>query len=563
MAYFEQVKFYVRYFFWQWGNSRYFDIFLHVGWQALLGLVAPLLGLWGMWHQFRREKRSFVLIFVAFLVASLGLITYLNLKYSPSDPRPQLKFREVRERDYFYAFSFVFYTIFVGVGAYAFLRWVGDWLHRLQAASHKPQAPESGLKLEAWSLRLVSGALVAFGFVPMFLNYSEVTRHGDWIPAEYGYNMLVSCPGEHAVLFTNGDNDTFPLWFMQTVPSRVANYDPDFGKNVAVANLSLLNTNWYCKQLKRWGAPISFTESQIDRLPEGFIGENNRTILLKDVMMRDILATSAGIKLRWPQDYACTPDEFRAKVFTASYKPRTPVYYATTVSRGNLQDVEPNLRLEGLVNRVVPEQGKNQVDVEGTRHLLYDVYVMKSMLDPKVQKDDNTRGMLINYAASYLALASEYEKAGQNLDAQEAVERALAFDLDEDRKIPLFYHASMFATINGQYDQALAYLDSIESQGIRDPELSLRRGYAYEGKGDFAHAESAYRAAVAADSTQPDPLQALCRLYVDEVHDTAKARILLQQWLQRAPKDTVATKMLQARSPSRVREVQSGSKWIE
>jgi tetratricopeptide (TPR) repeat protein len=481
---------------------------------------------------------------VAFLVASLGLITYLNLKYSPSDPRPHLQFREVRERDYFYAFSFVFYTIFVGVGAYAFLRWVGDWFHHLQAAGHKPQAPESGLKLEAWSLRLVSGALVAFGFVPMLLNFPEVTRHGDWIPAEYGYNMLVSCPGEHAVLFTNGDNDTFPLWFMQAVPSRVSNYDPKFGKNVAVANLSLLNTNWYCKQLKRWGAPISFTESQIDKLPEGFIGEDNRTILLKDIVMRDILATSAGVKLNWPSDYGCTPEEFRAKVFTVSYNPRTPVYYATTVSRNNLEDVGSNLRLEGLVNRVVPEQGADQVDVERTRHLLYDVYVMKSMLDPKVPKDENTRGLLINYAASYLALASEYQKADQNLDAQEVIEKALSFDLESDRKVPLFYHASLFAMLNEQYDKSIAYLDSIEVRGYHDPELSLRRGYALEAKGDFAKAESAYGAAMAAAPTQPDPLQALCRLYLDDMHDTSKARVLLQQWLQRAPKDSVASKLL-------------------
>jgi tetratricopeptide (TPR) repeat protein len=527
VAYFEQVKFYVRYFFWQWGNARFFDIFLHVGWQALLGLIPPLLGLWGMWHQFKREKRSFVLIFVAFLVASVGLITYLNLKYSPSDPRPMLKFREVRERDYFYAFSFVFYTIFVGVGAYAFLRWFADWV--------------KSRKLPVYA---VSGALLAFGFVPMLLNYAEVTRHGDWIPAEYGYNMLVSCPGEHAVVFTNGDNDTFPLWFMQTVPSRIAKYDPTFGKNVAVANLSLLNTNWYCKQLKRWGAPISFTESQIDKLPQGFVGKNNRTFLLKDIMMRDIIATSAGIKLNWPNDYACTPEEFRAKVFTAGYRPRTPVYFATTVSRDNLEDVEPNLRLEGLVNRVVPEQDLNQVDAEKTRHLLYDVYVMKSMLDPKVQKDENTRGLLINYAASYLALASEYQKANRNRDAQEVLEKALSFDLDRDRKIPLFYHASVFAMLNGQYDKALSYLDSIEGRGFKDPELSLRRGYAYQGKGDFAKAESAYREAIAEDPSQPDPLQALYRLYLDDMHDTNQARSLLQQWLKRAPSDSIATRML-------------------
>jgi tetratricopeptide (TPR) repeat protein len=527
VAYFEQVKFYVRYFFWQWGNARFFDIFLHVGWQALLGLIPPFLGLWGMWHQFKREKRSFVLIFVAFLVASVGLITYLNLKYSPSDPRPMLKFREVRERDYFYAFSFVFYTIFVGVGAYAFLRWFADWV--------------KSRKLPVYAM---SGALLLFGFVPMLWNYPEVTRRGDWIPAEYGYNMLVSCPGEHAVVFTNGDNDTFPLWFMQTVPSRIAKYDPTFGKNVAVANLSLLNTNWYCKQLKRWGAPISFTESQIDKLPQGFVGKNNRTFLLKDIMMRDIIATSAGIKLNWPTDYACTPEEFRAKVFTASYNPRTPVYYATTVSRDNLEDVEPNLRLEGLVNRVVPEQGLNQVDMEKTRRLLYDVYVMKSMLDPRVQKDENTRGLLINYAASYLALAGEYQKADRNREAQDVLEKALSFDLDKDRKIPLLYHASVFAMLNGEYDKALGYLDSIEARGFKDPELSLRRGYAYQGKGDFAQAEVAYREAIAEDPSQPDPLQALYRLYLEDMHDTVKARLLLQQWLQRTPSDTTATKML-------------------
>ncbi len=260
--------------------------------------------------------------------------------------------------------------------------------------------------------------------------------------------------------------------------------------------------------------------------------------------MRDILATSAGVKLNWPNDYGCTPEEFRAKVFTAGYHPRTPVYYATTVSHDNLEDVGTNLRLEGLVNRVVPEQSADQVDVERTRHLLYDVYVMKSMLDPKVPKDENTRGLLINYAASYLALASEYQKANQNLDAQEVIEKALSFDIESDRKVPLFYHASLFAMLNEQYDKSIAYLDSIESRGYSDPELSLRRGYALEAKGDFAKAESAYRAAMAADPTQPDPLQALCRLYLDDMHDTSKARVLLQQWLQSAPRDTVASRLL-------------------
>jgi len=538
-AYYEQVKFYVRYFFWQWGNPRFFDIFLNISWQALFGLVAPLLGLWGMWHQFRKEKRSFTLILVAFLVASIGLVTYLNLKYSPSDPRHgdpaqgKLGYLEVRERDYFFAFSFVFYAIFVGVGAYAFLRWFADKCMRRSTSTSTSTLPY-----------VMSGALLAVGFVPMLLNYKSVTRRGDWIPAEYGYNMLVSCPGERAVVFTNGDNDTFPLWFIQAVPSRVSGYDPNFGKNVAVANLSLLNTNWYCKQLKRWGAPISFTESQLDRLPQGFVGKDNRTYLLKDVMMRDIIATSAGVKLKWPDDYGCTPEEFRAKVFTPNYTPRTPVYYATTVSRDNLEDVGQHLRLEGLVDRVVREDAPDQVDIGRTRHYLYDVYVMKSMLDPRVEKDENTRGLLINYAASYLGLASEYQKANRNSEALEVIEKAMSFDLEPARRAPLYFHASMFAMLLGQYAKSIAYLDSIEAKGYQDPELSLRRAYAYQAMGDFAHAEAAYHAAIAGDPTRSEPIQALVRMYLDDVHDTGQARAVMQQWLKRAPADSAASKLL-------------------
>jgi tetratricopeptide (TPR) repeat protein len=279
-------------------------------------------------------------------------------------------------------------------------------------------------------------------------------------------------------------------------------------------------------------------------LPQGFQGRDGRTFLLKDIMIRDIVATAAGVKLKWPDDYGSTSEEYMAKVFGPGYQPRTPVYFATTVSRDNLQDVEPYLRLEGLVNRVVPEKGQNQVDVERTRHLLYDVYVMKSMMDPKVEKDENTKGLLINYAASYLALAGEYQKAGRNKDGEEVLAAALKFDLDTDRKLPLFYHASVFATLAGDYDKALEYLDSVQSRGLTDPELSLRRGIALQGKGDFVKAEEVYRQSLLQDPSRSEPVQALERLYLEDMHDTNKAKAVLEDWLRRNPADTMATKML-------------------
>ncbi len=531
IAYFEQIKFYLRYFFWQWGGERFFDIFLGVKWQAVFGMVPPLLGLWGIWHHYRNEKKSFVLIFAALLVASLGLITYLNLKHSPSDPRAHLRFREVRERDYFYAFSFVFYTIFIGVGVHAFLRWTIE-----------------SLKLKKALVWVLAGATVAYGFVPMFINYDGVTRRHNWIPAEYGYNMLVSCTGEKAVIFTNGDNDTFPLWFMQTVPSRVADLDPNFGKNVGVANLSLLNTNWYCKQLKVWGAPISFSVEEIDRLPQGFVGDNGRTFLLKDIMMRDIVATAGGVKLKWPQDYGCSSEEYIAKVFGSGYKPRTPVYFATTVSTDNLGDYKGYLKLEGLVNRVVPTYGTNQVNAELTYDLLFNVYKMNAMLDPRVRKDENTRGLLINYAASYLALATEYNRLGRSQEAQTVLTKAMDFNLDDQRRVPLFYHLSIFAMLNQDYEHALAYIDSIQALGFDDPELMLRRGLAYQAMGDPVRAEAAYQEAVAASPNRPEPVQALYKFYLEEVFDTVRAKRVIESWLKRAPSDSVAHRLLRSLS---------------
>lgn len=526
-AYFEQIKYYVRYFLWQWAGEQNLDIFYRVRFPALLGIIPPFLGFWGMWHHYKRDKKSFVLVGLCFLIASIGLLTYLNLKYSTSDPRPHLRYKEVRERDYFFAFSFVFFTIFIGLGINALLNYV---------------VPK--LKFKKIAALGVSALTILLAIASMFFNYPNVSRRYNWIPAEYGYNMLISCEGEKVVLFTNGDNDTFPLWFMQEVPSKVTGFDPNFGKNVAVANLSLLNTQWYCKQLKRWGAPVSFSEAEIDRLPQGFVGKRGRTFLLKDIMIRDIVATAGGVKLKWPDDYQSTAQEFMTKVF-ANYKPQRNVYFATTVSRDNLVDVLPYLRLQGLVNVVVPDSGSDQVDVAKTEYLLENVYVTSSMLDKRVYKDENTRGLFINYAATAVALGLEYQKRGQMEKASAIIDKALQFDIDPTRKSALFFQASLFSLMSGNYQKSLVYLDSIEITGVKDPEISLRRGWAYERLGEIEKAERAYREAMVLAPNRPEPVQTLYNLYLNQMQDKEKAKGVLADWLRRNPGDTTAKKMLQ------------------
>ncbi|MCX7756869.1 MAG: DUF2723 domain-containing protein [candidate division WOR-3 bacterium] len=529
VAYFEQLKFYLRYFLWQWGGERYFDIFLGIRWPAIFGIIPVILGGYGIVEHYKKDRKSWWLIFLCFLVASVGLVTYLNLKYSPSDPRPHLKFREVRERDYFFAFSYVFYTIFIGLGTFAFLKWLF-----------------TNFRLNQIGRLAFCGLSIILMFLPIAFNYSSVSRRGNWIPAEYGYNMLVSCEGEKAIIFTNGDNDTFPLWFVQFVPNRPAGYDPNFGKNIAVANLSLLNTNWFIKQLKKWGAPISFSLEEIDRLPQGLIGAGRRTFLLKDIMIRDILATNSGIKLKWPEDYVSPASDFMAKVMDNYKEGVMPVYFATTVDRAeNLKDVEPYLRLEGLVNRVTNVKSLGQVNVARTQEL-FDKYKMESMMDPKVIKDDNTRGLFLNYIASFAALAQEYQKMGRMDLAIKTLERTLGFDIDPDKKAPIYYNLSVFAMLNQDYKLAHAYLDSIERMGIKDdPELLIRRGWIYQSQNDFKSAEDAYLKARQIAPNQAEPVQSLVSLYTEYLHDTTKAIRTLQEWLRINPRDNNARKMLE------------------
>ncbi|MBS4015794.1 MAG: DUF2723 domain-containing protein [Candidatus Latescibacteria bacterium] len=533
-GYFEQLKFYIRYFLWQWGSASNFDIFYRIGWQAIIGIIPVILGFFGMFTHFRRDKKSWWLVFLCFLIASVGLITYLNLKYSPSDPRSHLRFREVRERDYFYAFSYVFFTIFIGVGVFSFLNWI---------------VPK--LKLKRLYTIGVSVLCVIVMVVPIFFNYKGVTRRNNWIPAEYGYNMLVSCRGDKAILFTNGDNDTFPLWFVQEVPNRPSNYDPTFGKNIAVANLSLLNTTWYVKQLKEWGAPISFSLAEIDRLPQGLRGAGNRIFLLKDIMIRDIIATNAGIKLKWPDEYISPAKDFMTKVLDNYKEGMIAVYFATTVDRGeNLADVEPYLRLEGLVNRVTSVNSPNQVDVARTQEL-FDMYKMNSMKDKNVVKDDNTRGLFMNYIASYAALSQEYQRMGRLDMAISTLKRTLAFDIDPTRKVPIYYNLSVYALLGQDYDNAIAYLDSVDALGYQDPDLLVRRGWIYQSQGNYPMAEQAYQNAREMAPNRPEAIQSLVSLYTENMNDTSKAIAILQDWLRRNPRDNNAQQMLQSLQPRR------------
>lgn len=177
-------------------------------------LLPLLLGLAGLVFQLNRDIRNWWIVMLLFVLTGLAIVIYLN-QY-PNQPR---------ERDYAYAGSFYAFAIWIGIGVL--------WIYELFS------------RLVNRSVAAISAALVCMLAVPAVMaseNWHDHDRSGRYLTTDVASNYLNSCaPG--AILFTNGDNDTFPLWYAQEVEG--------IRTDVRVCNLMLLNTDWYIDQMKR------------------------------------------------------------------------------------------------------------------------------------------------------------------------------------------------------------------------------------------------------------------------------------------------------------------------
>ena len=211
---------YVVYFTWQWAKG------VGVWLQVPVTLIFLGLGLRGAYAQRRADRPAWWLLFMLFLVTGLGLVVYMNFR--PGFGRwfnyyPQAANHEVRERDYFFVVSFIIWGIWAGMGI-ALL--VGS------------------LMRQTARLRRLAPAAFMLAAVPLALNWSTASRrHGPdaRLAADFAYDMLNTAP-PYGILFTYGDNDTFPLWWAQEVEG--------IRQDVTVVCLALANTDWYMRQLR-------------------------------------------------------------------------------------------------------------------------------------------------------------------------------------------------------------------------------------------------------------------------------------------------------------------------
>jgi transmembrane protein TMEM260 (protein O-mannosyltransferase) len=231
-----QVDMWWFYFKWQWFRDPQLQ---HQVAQGVLGGLFLVLGLFGAWVHFQRDRRSFWYFGMYMLTVTLILIYYLNFKYGASQS-PELGdsvAREVRDRDYFFLWSFSPWGVWAALG----LMYIWENLAALFGTTEIRYARETVILPTRQNL-LYTTPILLIGIIPFFTNLHTAPRRGQTYTRDFAHDLLDSVE-PYGVLVTVGDNDTFPLWYAQEVEG--------IRKDVVVANTSLLNTDWYTRQLIR------------------------------------------------------------------------------------------------------------------------------------------------------------------------------------------------------------------------------------------------------------------------------------------------------------------------
>jgi len=410
-------------------------------------LLPLLIGMAGIFWQYRKDRKGFVLVLTFFLMTGLAIILYLN--QSPNQPR---------ERDYAYAGSFYAFSIWIGAGFMLFYEFMQKYLkNRLPA-------------VVTFLILLVAGpALLAKE------NWDDHDRSGRYTARDIGANYLESC-APNSILFTYGDNDSFPLWYVQDVE--------DIRTDVRVANLSYLQAGWYIEMMRQKAfksdplpfslGPEKYREGVRNQLPVNsriekpvniseivrFAGNDDRKYqidlsgrndfvnylptnqLLIEVDSSVVL--SNGTVKEYFRDRLLSPmiweftgsdafkDDLAIMDILATGKWSRPVYFSTTVPSSQYNGLEKFFVQEGMAYRIVPvKTGENE---EGDFGIIDPVVMYDNMMnkfkwgnagDPSVYLDENNRRMFSNFRRLFGNLGRELLSTGDTLKAVEVARRGL------------------------------------------------------------------------------------------------------------------------------------------
>ncbi|MFA6676792.1 MAG: DUF2723 domain-containing protein [Bacteroidales bacterium] len=195
-----------------------------------------ILGLIGLFFQLNTDNKNWWITFLLFFFTGFAVVLYLN--------QPPL---QVRERDYAYAGSFYAFSIWVGLGVLSIINFVEKKVLK-------------GKEMPAMLACIIGAVTLLIPIQMVGQNWNDHDRSGRYTCRDLAYNYFASCD-KNAILITQGDNDTFPLWYLQ----EVEEIRPD----IRIMNTSLMGTDWYLDQMKckiNQSDPIPFTLPRKDYL---------------------------------------------------------------------------------------------------------------------------------------------------------------------------------------------------------------------------------------------------------------------------------------------------------
>ena len=431
-----------------------------------------LLGLIGLiWH-FRRHNQDAWVVMLFFLFTGIINLVYLN--------QPPL---EPRERDYSLVGSFYAFAIWIGLGVVA----------TVELLRKKMNERNSGIL-----------ASVVWLIVPFLMakdGWDDHNRSKRKTSRDFATNYLNSC-APNAIIFTNGDNDTFPLWYVQDVEG--------VRTDVRVVNLSLLNTDWYINQMKAKAyesdpVPFSLTDDKYmagnrDYVPfiekKELSGFQNLRDIMNFIASEDPMAKvrtqggseinySPSKKFRIPVDRdlvlknGTVPKYMASKVLPeidfaldksyvlknelmildllATNNWKRPIYFAITVGSESYMNLEEYFQLEGLAYRLVPlKGGEDDLGQRGRveTSIMYDNMMNKfkwgNMPDPDVYLDENNLRMTMNFRNNFARLADALLQEGKRDSAIAALDRCV--EVMPDANVP--YNIFMIRIIENYYKAA-------------------------------------------------------------------------------------------------------------
>jgi tetratricopeptide (TPR) repeat protein len=478
---------YQRMGFWRFFQEQY-------GFNDSRFIIALVLGLFGIWETIRRRPTIGLPLLILIIICSVGLVLYMNFADGTrQNPVTGEDYLEVRNRDYFFTPAFMLFGLAIGIGIAAIIDFVRDSVKDL------------GSKVRAFSIGLAC-LLVFLPMVPLKVNYFINDRSRNYMPYDYGYNIINSCEKD-AILFTYGDNDTFPLWCLQEVYG--------IRRDVRVVNLSLANAKWYIKQLRDYlNVPLNIDDDAIDRI---------RPYLLKDTIVQTV------------------PNQAIDKIIEANHW-QYPIYFMGTVPdnfrRYQGSSVINNTVFEGLLYRLYPERQKNSNDLLKIRKNCLETYSYRGLADPTVYKDENSSRLYVNYSQGPMVLAYSVSLTGDNKAALAIIDTMTA-------KLPyatdLYAIGTQILAEMGRIDTMVAY---IEKSGIEDRyKLYFNWGMAAQKAGRRDDAITALEYTHANWPEYAEGYRALASLYY-QGKNYGKLRVLVSDWIKRHPDDMQSSQFL-------------------